>query len=76
MRKLEKPNGLSKFGDRIRTIQAPDSHPRAAKNLSFLTKTLSSVKLRKQVTSPNLKFILIKEWNKTILKFSSVSKIW
>lgn len=61
MRQAEKQNGLSKFGDRIRTIQAPDSHPSVVRNLSFLTKTLSSVVLRKQVTSPNLQFIIIKK---------------
>ena len=33
MRKLKKLNGLSKFGDRIRTIQVPDSLPSEAKNL-------------------------------------------
>lgn len=76
MRKVEKLNGLSKFGDRIRTVQAPDSHPSAAKNFSLLMKTLSTAKLRNQVTSPNLKFILIREWNKIIPKLSSVSKIW
>lgn len=75
MRKLKKLNGLSKFGDRIRTIQVPDSLPSVAKNL-FSYKTLSSVKLRKQITFLNLKFTLTKGWNKTIPKFSSVSKIW